>query len=225
MLYGEQGNDLILAGSGNDVVNAGAGRDTAVGGAGDDVFLAEAGDGNDTYYGDEMDGGSGSDTLDMSAILANITADLGTGAGGRGRANSAESGTDVLFGVENIITGSGDDQITASGAVNVVDGGAGNDTFRFRSAVDADGDTIVSFQAGDRIDLSGIDADVGRGGNQSFTLVSGGFTGAGQVMVSHEDREDGAYTVLEGNTNSDVGADFRVSIKGNHQIAEDALGL
>ena len=56
---------------------------TLYGGAGNDIFVASQGDGNDTYYGDDMAGGcgsGGSDTLDMAAISANITVDLGTGS-------------------------------------------------------------------------------------------------------------------------------------------------
>jgi Ca2+-binding RTX toxin-like protein len=225
MLYADGGNDRVLAGSGDDLVNAGSGSDVVFGGAGNDTFLAEAGDGDDAYWGDDMDGGTGSDTLDMSAIVTSITADLGSGAGGRGSVASSETGRDVLRGVENIVTGSGDDRITASSAVNVLDGGDGNDTFRFLSARDADGDTIAGFQPGDRIDLSAIDADGGTCGNQSFTLVSGGFTGAGQVMVSEEVREDGVYTVVRGNTNDDDEADFSIDVRGSHQITEGQFGL
>lgn len=224
MLYGDAGNDRILAGSGNDMVNAGAGSDVVFGGAGDDTFVAEVGDGNDTYYGDDFGGGYGNDTLDMSAITANITADLGTGAGGRGMVASSQTGRDVLQGVENIVTGSGDDVITASRAVNVIDGGDGNDIFRFLSAGDANGDTIVKLQSGDRIDLSAIDANSQVAGNQSFTLVSDGFSGAGQLMISEEMREDGTYTVLRGNVDNDDEADFEIGIKSG-QVSEFQLTL
>ena len=46
------------------------------------------------------------------------------------------------------------DTITASNAVNVMDGGAGNDTFRFLSAADAQGDTILGFQPGEDYKLA-----------------------------------------------------------------------
>ena len=93
--------------------------------------------------------------------------------GGQGECLQRQSGTDTLWGFENVVTGSGADTITASNATNVVDGGAGNDTFKFASAAAANGDTIVGFQAGDRIDLSGIDANAGTAGNQAFALVTG----------------------------------------------------
>ena len=225
MLYGDDGDDRILGEDGNDFINAGAGDDTVFGGDGDDLFVAEADDGDDTYYGDDMVGGGGCDTLDMSAITAAITADLGTGFMGRGSVSSAETGNDVLWSVENIVTGSGDDTITASRAANAMDGGAGNDTFRFLSAADADGDTIMGFQPGDRIDLSGVDANGCATGNQSFTLVTEAFTGAGQLMFSHQTHDGEDYTVVQGNTTGDDDADFSISIKGRHELGVSDFNL
>ncbi|QNI02547.1 heme peroxidase [Halomonas sp. SH5A2] len=225
MLYGDDGDDRILGEDGNDFINAGAGDDTVFGGDGDDLFVAEADDGDDTYYGDDMVGGTGSDTLDMSAITAAITADLGTGFMGRGSVSSTQTGNDGLWGVENIVTGSGDDTITANHAANVMDGGAGNDTFRFHSAADADGDTLMGFQPGDRIDLSGIDANGCASDNQSFTLVNEAFTGAGQLMFSHQTLDGEDYTVVQGNTTGGDDDDFSISIKGRHELGVNDFNL
>ena len=135
--------------------------------------MAEVGDGNDVYFGDEGDGGAGIDTLDMSAATANVTVNLGSGPLLNGTASSSQTGNDTIWGIENVNTGSGNDTITASNAVNVMNGGAGDDTFKFTSASAADGDTILTFEPGDRIDLTAIDANLGAAGDQSFTLVSG----------------------------------------------------
>lgn len=226
MLYGDAGDDRILGGKGDDLLNGGAGDDTVFGEEGDDIFVASAGDGDDVYYGDGMNGGAGNDTLDMSAIGADITADLGTGFMGRGSVSSAQSGSDTIWGIENIVTGSGNDTITASAAVNVMDGGAGNDTFRFLSAADADGDTIMGFQPGDRIDLSGMDANWCATGNQAFTLVSDAFSGArGELLVTHENRDGVDYTVVQGNTSGGSDADFKISIKGSHNLSAGDFDL
>jgi Ca2+-binding RTX toxin-like protein len=226
MLYGDAGNDRILAGGGDDLVTGGAGRDTIFGEGGDDIIVAQSGDGDDAYYGDGMSGGSGNDTLDMSAIGSDVTADLGTGFMGHGSASSATSGSDTLWGIENIVTGSGNDTITAGSAVNVMDGGAGNDAFRFLSASAADGDTIMGFQPGDKIDLSGMDANWCESGNQSFTLVSDAFTGArGELLVTHENRDGEEYTVVQGNVSGGSDADFKVSIKGSHDLAASDFNL
>lgn len=226
MLYGEAGNDRIFGEGGDDLINGGAGNDTVFGGDGNDVFVAEKDDGDDVYYGGDMTVDNGNDTLDMSAITANITADLGTGFMGRGSVSSAQTGNDTIWGIENIITGTGDDVITASRAVNVMDGGAGNDTFRFLSAKDADGDTIVGFHPGDKIDLSGIDANACVGGNQSFTLVSGAFTGVrGELLVTFEQRDGEDFTIVQGNTTGGMQADFKISLKGSHDLTASDFTL
>ena len=216
MLFGDAGDDRIFGGDGNDLIDAGSGSDTVFGGGGDDVIMAGTGDGDDFY-----DGGEGSDTLDMSAISAGITADLGSGLGGRGTVTSVQTGTDTIWSIENIVTGSGNDLIIASGAVNIMDGGGGEDVFRFLSAGDADGDMILGFTPGDRIDLSHMDADAGTAGRQSFTIVSDGFTGKGQLMISEEFRDGDTWTVVEGNVSDGAGADFRISIKGSHDLTQD----
>ena len=226
MLYGDGGDDRILAGDGDDFIEGGEGNDTVYGGNGNDMIVARSGDGNDTYYGDDMVGGTGSDTLDMSAITANITADLGTGFMDRGSVSSAQTGNDVVWSVENFVGGFGNDTVTASGAVNVMDGGAGgNDTFRFLSAAHADGDTIVGFQPGDKIDLSAMDANGCATGKQSFTLVSDGFSGRGELMITHEMRDGEDYTVVQGNTTGGADADFKLSIKGSHELSASDFNL
>ena len=187
IIYGDAGADRIFGDQGNDLINAGAGDDTVFGGAGNDLIVAEVGDGNDVYFGDDSDGGAGNDTLDMSAATADVTVNLGTGPLAKGSASSTQTGNDTLWGIENVNTGSGNDTITASNAVNVMDGGAGNDTYKFLTTAAADGDTILGFEPGDRLDLSGIDANTSAAGDQSFTLVTGAaFTAAGQLAVSFE---------------------------------------
>lgn len=219
MLYGDTGDDRMFGGAGNDLMDGGDGDDELNGGSGDDVFVASSG--NDVYWGE-----AGSDTLDMARITSNATVDLGTGFMGRGSAVSVETGSDTLWSVENVVTGSGNDTITASAAVNIMDGGAGNDTFRFLSATDADGDTILGFQPGDRLDFSAIDANATQAGKQAFTLVTGsGFTGPGELMVTHEMREDGEYTVVSGTTSGSDAPEFRLSIKGYHDLSASDFNL
>ncbi len=221
MLYGDAGSDRVFGDAGDDMIRTGAGNDTAHGGSGNDMFVAEASDGDDTYYGDD-----GSDTLDMAAITANLTVDLGSGFMGRGSASSSLSGNDTLWGIENVVTGSGADTITANAAVNIIDGGAGNDKFVFLSEKDADGDTIIGFQPGDKIDLSGTDANGGVAGNQAFTLVNGSaLTGAAQLIVTHEVRADGDYTVVQGSVDADSTAELRLNIKGNHNLTASDFNL
>ena len=224
VIYGDAGADRIFGDGGNDLINAGAGDDAVFGGAGDDLIVAEVGDGSDVYFGDDSDGGTGVDTLDMSAVSANVTVNLGSGALSNGTASSSQTGNDTIWGIENVNTGSGNDTIIASNAVNVMNGGAGDDTFKFTSTSAANGDTIVTFEPGDWIDLTGIDANIGAAGDQSFTLVTGAPTAAGQLGVTFETRADGDFTVVQGNIDGNADADFTIEIAG-HQNLTANVGL
>ena len=227
MVYGDAGSDRVFGDAGNDLLTGGSGNDSVFGGAGNDLFAGSLNDGDDLYYGGDISGDDGVDTLDLGFLTEDAVVDLGTGVGGRGSAVSSQSGIDALWGVENVVTGSGNDRITASNAVNVMDGGQGEDVFVFGSSAAAHGDTIRGFEAGDRIDLSGIDADSGTDGNQAFALVSGSSaTAPGQIVVTHETREDGEYTIVSGNTAGDDGApEFRINIAGNHQLTSTDFTL
>jgi Ca2+-binding RTX toxin-like protein len=214
MLFGNGGDDLIYGDAGNDVIEGGAGSDKAWGGAGDDMVLATKGDGDDSYWGD-----GGVDTLNYSTATGNLTVDMGTGFMGRGQVSGVEVGTDTVYGFENFIGGSGHDVITASNAVNVIDGGLGEDVFRFTSGAAANGDTIYSFTPGDRIDFSSIDANTGQAGVQGFTLSAGTtLSGAGQIVVTHETRDGADVTVIHGSVDADPDADFELSIAGTHNL-------
>ncbi|MFN0264741.1 beta strand repeat-containing protein [Tepidamorphus sp. 3E244] len=110
------GNDMIdatlLTSSGTSVqASTGAGNDTFRSGAGDDTF----------------DAGGNVDTLDLSFLLAgqDATVDL---SGATQTASSSVTGSDTMSDVENVTTGAGDDQVTASDSVNVINTGLGNDT-------------------------------------------------------------------------------------------------
>ncbi|MBR1266089.1 hypothetical protein JQ629_01040 [Bradyrhizobium sp. AUGA SZCCT0222] len=222
MVYGDAGADRIFGEQGNDLINAGAGDDTVFGGAGNDLIVAEAGDGNDAYFGDEGTGGSGIDTLDMSATGAAATVNLGSGPLMNGSASSSLTGNDTLWGIENVNTGSGNDVIVAGTAANVMNGGLGGDTFVFSSVEAAKGDTIVGFEPGDRIDLSGIDANYATDGNQSFTLVSdAAFTAAGQLAVTYETRNGEDFTVVQGNVDGNAAADFKIEIAGHQNLGSN----
>ena len=207
--HGGAGSDRMKLGSGNDEAWGNRGKDTVHGGAGNDTFHATAQDGADTYYGGNAKADSGDDMLDMSAILTRIEANLGSGSNFKGHAIT-EGVKDVLYGIENIVTGSGDDMIHASVAHNTMGGGDGKDTFVFKSAAHADGDTIQDFQAGDRIDVSSFMGD-------TVQLVNGPAS-AGQISVSFEEIDGQQVTVLQGNTDGDPDSEFTLHINGHHNL-------
>ncbi len=197
IIWGEAGADRLFGEQGNDMITAGAGDDSVFGGAGNDLFVAEVNDGNDVYFGDDSDGGIGIDTLDMSAATVDTFVNLGSGAYAHGTASSTQTGNDTIWGIENVNTGSGNDTIIASNAVNIMNGGNGNDVFKFPTIAAADGDTILGFAPGDRIDLSAIDAKTGTAASDAFTLVTGNeFTAAGQLLVSYTAEGN---TLIQGN--------------------------
>ena len=213
-LFGNSGDDLLYGDAGNDIIEGGAGADKVWAGDGDDTVLATLNDGSDSYWG-----GDGVDTLDYSVATGNLKVDLGNGFMGRGQVVGAEVGTDTIYGFENIIAGSGHDEITASTAVNIMDGGLGDDVFRFTSVAAADGDTIYGFSPGDRIDFSAIDANSGQAGKQGFTLSSGTtLSGAGQIVVTHETRDGADVTVIRGSVDGDPDAEFALTLDGTHNL-------
>jgi len=135
-LDGGSGNDLLVGDGGNDILSGGAGNDRLFGddeagylvmpgddmlhgGEGDDLLAG--GDGNDSLSGgtgvDQLFGDKGTDVLDGGD-------DADTLHGGDGADELfGGAGDDVLFG-DGLNTPS---DLSAAGAVDFLDGGAGND--------------------------------------------------------------------------------------------------
>ncbi|MDO9417829.1 peroxidase family protein [Pararhizobium sp.] len=213
-LFGNAGSDLVFGDDGDDIIEGGAADDQVWGGTGNDTVLATANDGNDRYWGD-----AGIDTLDYSVATANLTVDIGAGFMGHGSVSGGTTGSDTFYGFENFIGGSGHDVITASSLANVLDGGLGEDTFRFTTSGSAHGDTIYGFQPGDKIDFSAIDANTGVAGNQDFVINTGAsLTAVGGVAITHEMRDGEEFTIIRGHTDADNGADFELAIAGRHTL-------
>jgi Ca2+-binding RTX toxin-like protein len=227
ILIGNAGADIIFAGTGNDTILAGAGDDTVYGDAGDDLIFGHegrdvinAGDGNDTIFAsigdgdDAIHGGAGTDTLNLEALTQGVTVDLVSG-----QAFGAQSGNDTLSGIENVIGGGGNDTIVAGIGVNVLDGGGGNDTFVFTSVAAADGDQIVGFQQGDKIDLRPLFQSLNLPTGDDFSFTSATFNQAGQVRLNVVDGD----TIIEGNTDAQADIDFAIKIAGRVVTSTDFI--
>jgi Ca2+-binding RTX toxin-like protein len=136
---------------------------------------------------DVLEGGSGKDTLQ--------------GLGGNDTLKGA-AGADTLYG------GAGADDLY---------GGAGADTFQFKAlsetTVAASGrDTIFDFSAaaGDRIDLSGIDANTKTTANDAFSFVgTKAFSGKAGELRYEKQASD---TYVYGDVNGDKKADFAIHL-------------
>lgn len=195
-LRGNGGNDTLLGRAGNDQLDGGAGNDTLSGGENDDVLIGGAGDdkldggaGNDTasyasssaavkvslaITGPQATGGAGTDTL---TGIENLVG--GAGADtliGDGNANVIDGGG----GADQLSGGGGADILIGGGGRDMLEGGAGGDVFRFAAVADLAGatattaDVILDFSSaqGDRIDLSGIDANTLTASvNDAFTWI------------------------------------------------------
>jgi len=197
-LFGGAGNDTIDGGDGDDEIWGGAGRDVIRGGAGDDVIFAMTWDGSDI-----VDGGEGIDTVDYSSATRGVVIDLD-----KGLVTGGHTGQDILSNVENVVGSGFDDTIYANTAANVLNGGAGDDTFVFRTTAAANGDTIEGFQAGDTIALR----DAFSGALSTPTI--GQLTESGQIKIIHEADGD---TRIEGNADADADLEFTLLVK-NYKI-------
>ena len=149
-LYGQAGDDFLLGGSGHDILEGGAGNDVLNGGGGNDVL--EGGEGNDRIISslgnDYIDGGLGVDEINFSDSAYNVNIDLE-----QGLIEKVNIGIDKVQNVENIISGSGADEIRAGRGNNYIEGGAGNDSYFYNIG---DGLDIIKDVAGeDRIVIGG----------------------------------------------------------------------
>ena len=127
-------------------------------------------------------------------------------------ASSAETGTDTLAGIENIIGSQGNDTITFNGGVNVIDGKGGADTINAGG-----GNDIVTGGAGNDV-MNG-------GGNDDIFVFATGFgndvingfdanPGGGQDLLDISGFGITAATFFASVTITDLGADTQVTIIG-----------
>lgn len=169
------------------------------------------GNSNDDHYdggqgNDQVSGGNGNDEL--------------RGASGNDRL-SGDQGADDLFG------GDGDDVLVGGAGSDDLYGGLGNDTFKYSNVLESGltsstHDHIHDFSAGDKIDLSGIDARSGNWSNDVFTYV-----GAASNVTSAN--ANGALWfengILYGSNDRDTAAEFQIELVGLTQLSLTDLVL
>lgn len=186
----------------NQVLGLG-GNDKIWGGSGNDKLLG--GEGND-----KLDGRTGSDQL--------------FGGNGNDRLHGGD-GNDRLDG------GNGRDVLSGGNGQDFLTGGAGRDVFDFDSMWETGKtattrEVITDFAQGqDKIDLSGIDANTQRRGDQHFHFVGeAGFSGkAGELhfVITDEAEMVNDRTLVEGDVNGDRIADFQIEVTGLHHLGCD----
>ena len=153
-IIGDAGANLLRGGAGTDVISAAGGNDSLSGDAGDDSLDGGAGD-------DSLDGGAGDDTADFRSALSSLKVDLGKGS-------ATGDGTDSLTSIENVVGGSGDDEIAGDVHDNTLAGGPGNDRL-----VGAGGNDRLDGQDGSDTLIGGSGADVLIGGPGDNKCSSG----------------------------------------------------
>ncbi len=184
------------------------------------IFNALLHDGDLRSLIENAKGGSGSDKITGNQVGNSLQ-----GNGGNDTL-TGEAGNDVLIGAsgaDRLDGGTGVDRLFGGAGADDLIGRGDADIFLFKliseSTVATSGrDTIFDFSAsqGDRIDLSGIDANTGTSGNQAFSFRgTAAFTGAAGELRYLKGSSD---TYIYGDVNGDKTADFAIHL-------DDALTL
>lgn len=235
--YGGDGDDRFLLntnlGDGN-TFDGGAGRDvldlTGIGGSASavtiilDSHISGLGGASTITGVEDVWGSSGASEWIYGGAAANRLY-------GNGGADvlDGQGGNDSLYGGDGndwVFDASGADILVGGAGADLLIGGTGNDTFVFETLAASSptewdllipGNGAVAFQApgsgaGDRIDVSAIDANAAATGNQAFKW--GGFNpgAANKANGWLWAEEDGADTVILGNVDGDAEAEFKVVI-------------
>jgi serralysin len=195
--------NTITGNASDNVLDGGLGADSMIGGAGNDFYFVD--NAGDTVA--ELAGG-GNDTVSSSVsytLSDNVENLILTGSATNGDGNG---GDNVLTGnaLSNRLNGgAGNDRLIGGDGTDFLTGGAGNDVFvgeinsvKVASKSGAISlDAILDFTKGDRIDLSGIDANAGLAGDQAFTLVnSANPKNAGELSIRHFGNMNAAEAAL-----------------------------
>jgi serralysin len=139
---GGSGNDRLNGNGVANILSGGNGKDTIYGFEGDDKIIGGLGD-------DTMWGGTGVDTAYFTTSKYGIIARL--------ESNSVRGlGNDRVYGIENIVSGQGNDSLWGNILANRLESGRGNDTLDGRGGADRmlgglGNDTYYVNNAGDTI--------------------------------------------------------------------------
>jgi Ca2+-binding RTX toxin-like protein len=127
-------------------------------------------------------------------------------------------GNDTLEGrggADSLLGGNGADRLLGGSGADLLEGGDGADTFAFVAASESGfgalADSVLDFVRGvDRLDLSGVDANTGRSGNNAFRFDLDGILRAGEIGQQVVD----GHLVLSLNTDADAAIEMQVVLRG-----------
>jgi len=222
-LYGQAGIDTLNGGNGADRLDGGAGADVLTGGAGNDTYVVDnAGDavieltnqGLDTVLTD----------LYSYTLTANVEDLYGTASTTQLLTGNSLRNTIVAGSGNDVLNGGGDNDILVGNAGNDrLTGGTGSDTFVFNNndislysgvpgaAKQVDTVFDFDFSAGDRIDLSAIDANANDIGDQAFSFVGKFSHTAGEAVLIYVASTN--TTALQLDVDGDGVSDFQINLK------------
>ena len=174
------------------------------------------------FDGQSILGSAAADWLDLSAITATRTTNNDIAV----VSINADDGNDIVTGgaERDVINGgAGADRLDGGFGLDTLTGGEGRDVFVFTAGGtgtrtdSADRITDFSQAERDRIDLSAIDANSGRAGDQNFRFIgANGFSGAaGELRYFAQS----GSTYVAGDTDGDGVADLMIRLDGTVTLA------
>jgi Ca2+-binding RTX toxin-like protein len=212
--------DTVVAGDGDDEIRGGAGPDVIAdagyeildGGSGAGVDTLRGEDGADVFLqgpvpnADTITGGAGRDRIDYStrttAVIVAPEADTGDGQEGE---------DDAIAGVEDVIAGAGDDELTGADANNQLTGGPGDDVLRGGAGSDLLRGGTLSPSLG-----SGDDVYDGGPGADQFVLSDGTDT------LSYRSQPEGVRVTVDGIPGD--GNAFGENVPAGFEVIEGGAG-
>jgi Ca2+-binding RTX toxin-like protein len=239
-LSGLAGADTLYGGGGNDVLNGGVGGDVLFGGLGDDfIYVESSGDIVTEYAGEGIDSVSSSISYGLTDNVENL---ILTGNATSGTGNALDN---VITGnaLANTLNGAaGNDRLVGGDGFDVFTGGAGADIFVGQinsgkwstKSGKMSFDFITDFQSGvDKIDLHGIDANLGLFGHQDFNWGGSGKSAGDLTFKSYtsvngaenalgidlDNSYSGPVTIVFGNVDSGKEADFALVLYGTSSVS------
>lgn len=189
-LLGGAGNDSLTGDDNANVFTGNAGDDTFVGNGSNDTYKFNDNWGNDTF--NEATGG-GIDTLDFSAVTANVTFTVGTSNVTDGTSTLTQADTSV----EGIIAGAGDDTFVFPDGASVpgaLNGGGGNNTLDYSAYTTAVSVNLLTSAATGTASIASFSNVIG--GSSNDTLIG---NDAGNVLTGNAGNDS-----LTGNAGDDA---------------------
>ncbi|MDB5471262.1 MAG: hypothetical protein JWR84_2822 [Caulobacter sp.] len=239
-IYGNAASNTLDGGAGDDIMAGGQGADTYVVDSAKDVVTELAGEGTDTVraslnwvLGANFENlvltgtaANGTGNAEANTITGTEGANLLLGLDGNDKliGNGGEDRLVGGVGSDNLNGGSGNDILEGGSGNNVMAGGTGSDVFKIgadsvrlsgSSALALQTDQILDFSqgAGDRVDLTAIDADSSVAGDQAFAFVSVFGMHAGEATLIYD--AGVGQTILRLDIDGDGKADYQLRLDGD----------